>query len=43
MPGRDVKEGWPMAWRKHDYDDIPGSYVFDGRRAHAPYALNKLL
>lgn len=31
-----------MVWKKHDYDDIPGTYVFDGRRAHSSYALNKL-
>lgn len=31
-----------MVWPKHDYDDIPGSYVFDGRRAHDSYVLNKL-
>ena len=32
-----------MSWTKHDYDDIPGTYVFDGRHAHGSYALNKLL
>ncbi len=32
-----------MNWKKHDYDDIPGTYVFDGERAHPSYALNKLL
>jgi protocatechuate 4,5-dioxygenase alpha chain len=32
-----------MNWKKHDYDDIPGTYVFDGQRAHPAYALNKLL
>ncbi len=32
-----------MAWSKHDYDDIPGTYVFDGKHAHESYALNKLL
>jgi protocatechuate 4,5-dioxygenase alpha chain len=26
-----------------DYDDIPGTYVFDGRRSRRGYALNKLL
>ena len=31
-----------MVWKKHDYEDIPGSYVFDGKRAHSSYALNKL-
>jgi protocatechuate 4,5-dioxygenase, alpha chain len=30
-------------WTRHDYDDIPGTYVFDGRHAHESYALNKLL
>ena len=32
-----------MTWTKHDYDDIPGTYVFDGKHAHGAYALNKLL
>jgi protocatechuate 4,5-dioxygenase alpha chain len=31
------------SWTKHDYDDIPGTYVFDGKHAHESYALNKLL
>lgn len=31
-----------MSWKKHDYDTIPGTYVFDGQRAHSSYALNKL-
>ncbi len=31
-----------MAWQKHDYDDIPGTYVFDGKRSHAGYNLNKM-
>ncbi|NIB38760.1 protocatechuate 3,4-dioxygenase [Pseudomaricurvus alkylphenolicus] len=31
-----------MVWQAHDYDDIPGTYVFDGQRAHSSYALNKL-
>lgn len=26
-----------------DYDDIPGTYVFDGRRSRRGYALNKFL
>jgi protocatechuate 4,5-dioxygenase alpha chain len=30
-------------WKKHDYDNIPGTYVFDGHHAHGAYALNKLL
>jgi protocatechuate 4,5-dioxygenase alpha chain len=32
-----------MAWKKHDYDAIPGTYVFDGKTSHAAYPLNKLL
>jgi protocatechuate 4,5-dioxygenase, alpha chain len=32
-----------MTWTKHDYDDIPGTYVFDGKHAHGAYTLNKLL
>ena len=32
-----------MAWTKHDYEDIPGTYVFDGKHAHGAYPLNKLL
>ena len=32
-----------MAWLKHDYDDIPGTYVFNGRNAHRAFGLNKLL
>lgn len=32
-----------MNWQKKDYDDIPGTYVFDGKRAHPSYAINKLL
>lgn len=32
-----------MTWRKHDYDMIPGTYVFDGETSHAAYPLNKLL
>lgn len=31
-----------MVWKKHDYDNIPGTYVFDGQRAYSSYALNKL-
>jgi len=31
-----------MVWKKHDYDKIPGTYVFDGERAHSSYAVNKL-
>jgi protocatechuate 4,5-dioxygenase alpha chain len=32
-----------MVWKEHEYDEIPGTYVFDGKRAHPSYALNKLL
>ena len=32
-----------MVWKTHDYDNIPGTYVFDGKHAHGAYALNKLL
>lgn len=31
-----------MAWTEKDYDDIPGTYVFDGRRALMGYPLNKM-
>lgn len=31
-----------MAWRCHAYDRIPGTYVFNGRRASAGYALNRM-
>jgi protocatechuate 4,5-dioxygenase, alpha chain len=32
-----------MGWNAHDYDSIPGTYVFDGKTAHSAYGLNKLL
>jgi protocatechuate 4,5-dioxygenase, alpha chain len=32
-----------MAWTPHDYEDIAGTYVFDGKHAHGAYRLNKLL
>ena len=32
-----------MSWKKHDYEDIPGTYVFDGKAAHAAYGMNKLI
>ena len=32
-----------MGWKTHDYDNIPGTYVFNGETAHAAYGLNKLL
>jgi len=32
-----------MSWKKHAYDDLPGTYVFDGKTSNAAYELNKLL
>ena len=32
-----------MVWKKHDYDDLPGTYVFDGKRSNSSFGLNKLL
>lgn len=32
-----------MVWNKHDYDDIEGTYVFDGKRAQPSFNLNKML
>jgi protocatechuate 4,5-dioxygenase alpha chain len=32
-----------MSWQEHDYDAIPGTYVFDGKTSHSAYGLNKLL
>lgn len=32
-----------MSWKRHDYQKIPGTYVFDGKTSHAAYPLNKLL
>ena len=32
-----------MTWTRHEYEDIPGTYVFDGQHAHGAYPLNKLL
>lgn len=32
-----------MVWKKHDYDDIPGTYIFDGKHAYGAYELNKML
>jgi len=31
-----------MSWKEHDYESIPGTYVFDGKTSHSSYALNKL-
>jgi len=32
-----------MTWKKHDYEEIPGTYVFDGKTSHSAFGLNKLL
>ena len=32
-----------MGWHQHDYESIPGTYVFDGKTSHDAYPLNKLL
>ena len=32
-----------MVWSRHEYDAIPGTYVFNGKTAHSAFALNKLL
>ncbi len=32
-----------MVWIKHEYEKIPGTYVFDGKTSHSAYPLNKLL
>jgi protocatechuate 4,5-dioxygenase, alpha chain len=31
-----------MVWKEHDYDTLPGTYVFDGKRAYGAYNLNKM-
>lgn len=31
-----------MTWQKHDYDNIPGTYVFDGEQAHSSFTINKM-
>ncbi len=31
-----------MGWQKHDYDSIPGTYVFDGKRSNSGYNLNRM-
>src|ERR1700691_2317334 len=30
----------PMARKQHDYDDIPGTYVFDAERSREGYGIN---
>ncbi|MCX7037084.1 MAG: protocatechuate 3,4-dioxygenase [Proteobacteria bacterium] len=32
-----------MTWTTHDYENIPGTYVFDGKHSYGAYPLNKLL
>jgi protocatechuate 4,5-dioxygenase, alpha chain len=34
--------GGRMAWTNTECDDIPGTYVFDGRRARLGYPLNRM-
>ncbi len=31
-----------MVWQKQDFDKIPGTYVFDGRRSVVGYPLNRM-
>ncbi|WP_369855422.1 protocatechuate 3,4-dioxygenase [Candidatus Thalassolituus haligoni] len=31
-----------MNWQQHEYDAIPGTYVFDGKRSHSGYNLNRM-
>ncbi|WP_428241602.1 protocatechuate 3,4-dioxygenase [Gynuella sp.] len=31
-----------MVWNKQEYDHIPGTYVFDGRKSSMGYRLNKM-
>jgi protocatechuate 4,5-dioxygenase alpha chain len=31
-----------MSWKEHDYESIPGTYVFDGKTSHSSYNLNKM-
>lgn len=31
-----------MGWDKHDYDDIPGTYVFNGEKSNQGYRINKM-
>ena len=31
-----------MAWSSHDYDKVPGTYVFNGRRSVMGYPLNRM-
>ena len=38
-----LQSGSNMVWKKHEYEKIPGTYVFDGKTSHAAYPMNKLL
>lgn len=31
-----------MVWKQHDYDSIPGTYVFNGKRSHQGYNINRM-
>jgi protocatechuate 4,5-dioxygenase alpha chain len=31
-----------VAWSSHDYDKVPGTYVFNGRRSVSGYPLNRM-
>jgi len=31
-----------VAWIQHDYDKVPGTYVFNGRRSVMGYPLNRM-
>jgi len=31
-----------MVWQKHDYDSIPGTFVFNGERSNKGYQINKM-
>lgn len=31
-----------MVWDQHDYDNIPGTYVFNGERSNKGYRINKM-
>src|SRR6202451_2581697 len=36
----DLTGATPMAREKHDYDDIPGTFVFDAERSRQGYGIN---
>jgi protocatechuate 4,5-dioxygenase alpha chain len=36
------EEANAVAWNSHDYDKVPGTYVFNGRRASIGYPLNRM-